>query len=337
MEKMEQQPIEVKKITKVNSFLLAIGLAFLFLIICLPVLKDASNFSYEEKTAIGNINMWRVVVGFGILSVLTSAYLFFKKKGHKFTILFLWIFWLIGFLLTYRMGSFHLNSDSIDTQSLGAVGTMRAIIAFVPTLIWFFGIYYCRRIAINLNMNKAVAVLVGIFIPYVSLLIYFLFSFHKKEKQQKVKLLKIIGGTIVIIALISAGAFYYISGTPEYSLYKLKQAIIKNDINGIEKYFYSGNIAKKNNEIPSQFQKELVSGLNASFWEIKETNSDTSKTAEAYVSTGLTGNKLENASLVFSKNSEPLILLKLNDEGAKLYAEITKRNIVRKRRVKRKI
>jgi preprotein translocase subunit SecD len=50
--------------------------------------------------------------------------------------------------------------------------------------------------------------------------------------------------------------------------------------------------------------------------------------AKAYISTGLTGSQLERASLVFEQgNPSPIISLVFNDDGKKLFAEITKNNI----------
>lgn len=323
---MEQQPIEVKKITKVNSFLLAVGLAFLFLIICLPFLKNASSLSYQDKATIGNINMWRVVVGFGVLSVITSAYLFFKKKGHKFTILFLWIFWIVGFLLTYRLGSFQLNSESFNTQSLGVEGTISMLTALLPVILWLFGIYYCRKVAMRLGMSGSNAILAGIFLPVLSILLYFYFSYRKKNKEQKIKTLKIFTGTVIVIAVISAGAFYYILGTPEYSLYKLKQSIANNNTGEFEKYLDINSVSENFGELPTQ-SKEWIDSLNTSILEIKEENPDKSKDAVAYVDTDLSGKNLKNASLSFASNGEAMIYLKFDDAGAKLLADITKRNV----------
>ena len=49
---------------------------------------------------------------------------------------------------------------------------------------------------------------------------------------------------------------------------------------------------------------------------------------QSFVSTGLGGKHLERASVVFdSQTGQPQVSLKLNDEGARLFAEITERNI----------
>lgn len=49
----------------------------------------------------------------------------------------------------------------------------------------------------------------------------------------------------------------------------------------------------------------------------------------SYVSTGLTGKNLQNASVTFTSQglSEPQVSLKFDDEGSKLFADITQRNI----------
>jgi protein-export membrane protein SecD len=49
---------------------------------------------------------------------------------------------------------------------------------------------------------------------------------------------------------------------------------------------------------------------------------------KAYLQTGLTGSQLQKASLVFEQTStSPIISLSFNDEGKKLFAELTKNNI----------
>src|SRR3989344_2559405 len=49
---------------------------------------------------------------------------------------------------------------------------------------------------------------------------------------------------------------------------------------------------------------------------------------QVFVATGLSGSHLKRAQLVFdSQTNQPQVSLELNDEGAKLFAEITKRNL----------
>lgn len=48
-----------------------------------------------------------------------------------------------------------------------------------------------------------------------------------------------------------------------------------------------------------------------------------------YINTGLSGNQLERASVLFDQTGLPQISLEFNDEGKKLFAEITERNVGR--------
>lgn len=49
--------------------------------------------------------------------------------------------------------------------------------------------------------------------------------------------------------------------------------------------------------------------------------------ANAFISTGLTGKQFERADVSFDQTGQPSILLNFNDEGKKLFAAITKRNV----------
>lgn len=205
------------------------------------------------------------------------------------------------------------------------IGNIITIILFA---IWILGIYYCRKVAMRLNMNGSNAILAGIFLPVLSWIVYFFYSYQNSTKEARIKTNKIISGATVLLVFLFAGIAYYAVRTPEYSLYKLKKAFINNNQSEIEKYFDLESVAKKYNESPSQLQKSSVDSLMTSFLEIKEENSDKSKDASAYISTGLTGKKLKKASFVFSsQNSDPLIAIKFDAEGTKLLSEITKRNI----------
>ncbi len=78
--------------------------------------------------------------------------------------------------------------------------------------------------------------------------------------------------------------------------------------------------------------QEWIDGLNTSVLEFKEENLDKGKDAIFYINTGLSGKYLEKASLVFTDQglAEPQIQLKFDEDGANLFAEITKRNIDKK-------
>jgi len=203
------------------------------------------------------------------------------------------------------------------------------ILMILPLLIWFFGIYYCRKVARRLNTNTIIALLTSIFLPILSILIYSAYSFWKKTKKIKVRILKITACVVIFLTIISTVTIYYITGTPEYSLYKLRQAIINNNETEFYKYFDIESVADNFGESPSQ-SLEWINSINTSVLEIKEENSDKSKDAIAYVYTGLTGKQLKNASVDFSENYNPQISLEFNNEGATLFADITKRNIGKK-------
>lgn len=205
---------------------------------------------------------------------------------------------------------------------------MNQIILVVFLAVWFFGIYYCRKVAMRLNMGGSNAVLLGIFFPVFSILIYFLHSYRNGTENYKSKAKKVFVASAILIALVFIGGIYYVIGTPEYSLYKLREAIINKEDIEVEKYLNIKDVAENFGELPSETQ-EWIDSMNTSILEIKEENSDKNKDAEAYVSTGLTGKYLEKATVAYygEESDKPSILLKLNEEGAKLFEEITGRNI----------
>jgi hypothetical protein len=137
--------------------------------------------------------------------------------------------------------------------------------------------------------------------------------------------LKIVGGSVIVFVLLAVGTVCYVMRTPEYSLYKLREAII-NDSAEVEKYLDSGSVAESLGESPEQLQ-EWIDGLNTSILEIKEENSDKSKDATAYVDTELSGKNLKNASVSFTDSDEAVISLKFDDIGTRIFADITKRNV----------
>ena len=324
--------IQSKKTTsKLTSFIIAFCLAVVFCIICIPFLVNANDLTFTEKASIGQINLWRIVIIFGVLSIITTIYSVIKKKDNKLVVIFLWMFWILGtvlaVLISNKGGGIHLSPDILKAPISGIEANIVDLILILPWIVWFFGIYYCRKVAIRFNMSSRNAILAGTFLPVLSILIYFFYSYLKNTKEGRVKIIKITAGSVIALVLISAGTVYYIIGTPEYSLYKLKRAIISNNGDEFLKYFDTKNIAEKYNESPSGFQEAWIASMNASFWEIKEENPDKSKDAIAFISTGLTGNMLDRASVSYTENSDPLILLKLNAEGAKLFADVTNRNV----------
>ncbi|HYC34488.1 MAG TPA: protein translocase subunit SecD [Candidatus Paceibacterota bacterium] len=64
------------------------------------------------------------------------------------------------------------------------------------------------------------------------------------------------------------------------------------------------------------------------FKDVASTTAPTTITADSFADTGLTGQYLDRAAIAFNPNTgEPLVDLTFNDEGKKLFAEITKNNV----------
>src|SRR4030042_2482254 len=119
-------PIQSEKTTgKLKSFFIASFLTLAFCVFCIPFLINANNLSYAEKVSIGQINLWRIVIIFGVLSLITTIFSIIKKKKNKLIIIFLWMFWILGtilvVLISNKNGGIQL-SPSIFTNSASIVG-----------------------------------------------------------------------------------------------------------------------------------------------------------------------------------------------------------------------
>lgn len=108
------------------------GLTILFFLIIFPFLKQAANLPFEQQAKIGSENIWKVVYGFAILTMITLFFTFYKKRFRSAAIILLF-FWLLGTgtaaLITYsnrvpyqapnaQLGKdFATETNSCDRQS----------------------------------------------------------------------------------------------------------------------------------------------------------------------------------------------------------------------------
>jgi protein-export membrane protein SecD len=80
-------------------------------------------------------------------------------------------------------------------------------------------------------------------------------------------------------------------------------------------------------------QEAFLADISASGTASVSVNQESSTVGEAYVDTGLTGRYLKSAQLQFASGqggqlaNEPIVAITFNDEGADLFAEITKTNV----------
>ncbi len=314
-----------------TAFFVALFLAVIFIVICIPFLINANDLSFSEKASFGQINLWRIVIGFCLLSIITTAYSLVRHLKNRFTLFILWAFWALGLSLVLfisnKSGGIKLSSDILASNS-PTIGIM-GVLSNLPFFIWVFGILYCRKTAMRLGKNGSLAILAGIFLPVASLIYYAFYSYAKKERKDKIKILKITASVIIALLLISAGGIYYIIGTPEYSLYKLKQSLLNYNDAEFAKYFDIESVADNFSETPAQ-TKDWIIELNNPILEIKEENPDKSKDAEAFIPTGLTSINLKVASVEYSPKGEVMVSLQFDDYGSKLLAKISKRNIDKK-------
>ena len=87
-----------KKLDITKAFITASVFSIWFLILCSTLVINADNLSYETKAAIGAINIWRIVIVFGVLTLGLSIFSIIKKKMVG-TVLFLWFFWVMGTII----------------------------------------------------------------------------------------------------------------------------------------------------------------------------------------------------------------------------------------------
>lgn len=79
----------------VISGVLAVLISILFGFISIPFMQVAEGLSFAEKAKIGGINMWRIVIMFGFLTI-TISFFCFRKKLYRSLAGMLIFFWIAG-------------------------------------------------------------------------------------------------------------------------------------------------------------------------------------------------------------------------------------------------
>lgn len=77
------------------QFIIALFLSIIFAIIIMPFLLIAEFVPYDKKADIGQINMWRIVIIYGLLTIFTLLATILKKK-LRVTGAILGLFWVLG-------------------------------------------------------------------------------------------------------------------------------------------------------------------------------------------------------------------------------------------------
>ncbi|MDD2766661.1 MAG: hypothetical protein PHH40_02755 [Candidatus Moranbacteria bacterium] len=313
-----------KKLDIVKAFIIASVFSVGFLLFCSTLLMNAQNLNDETKAFVEVINIWRVVIVFGLLTLGFSIFSIIKKRmaGVKS---FLWFFWAIGTIVAILL-SWNIGIPKISDLLKVTSPEMKDVISFfilAALSLWILSVSYCRKIAKRLQLNTPIATLIGIFIPIISALIY---TYVSKEREGKIKLLQVIFGSVIVIVLISVAVIFYIIGTPEYTLYQIKKAIVSENVVEVEKYLHADVTTKVFGETSDQSVASLFKTFNTSFLEIKKQNSEVAKNAEIFIPTGLTGKLLKSAQVDYS-NKEMAILLEFDSEGSAILSDVTKENV----------
>jgi len=248
------------------------------------------------------------------------------KYNKKYLALIVTTLFLVVFLLSGQLTTGIFDNIKIALEKLVLFASLLLILS--PFLFWGFGIYYCVKVAIRLNKNILIAFLIGAFLPVISIIIYYYFSFKNKKRKIKIKIIKIASSVIFLLLFISGGISYYFMGTPDSSLYSLREAIIRNDNAEFEKYFDIKSVAEKSGRSTFQIQ-EKINSLNDSIIEFKEENPDKNKDAIFYIPVELTGKEIKTATISYSQDSDWLSVT-FNEQGKKLFSEITKKILANK-------
>lgn len=86
------------------SAFLASFVSIIFFFIMIPFMQVAEGLSFTEKAKIGGINMWRIVIMYGLLTSLI-IYFCFSKKIYRSLASILIIFWISGSIMVFYLNS----------------------------------------------------------------------------------------------------------------------------------------------------------------------------------------------------------------------------------------
>ena len=104
------------------SGLLATFLSVIFFFIMIPFMQTADGQSFTEKAKIGGINMWRIVIMYGLLTSLIT-YFCFSKKIYKSLAVILMFFWLSGSIFVFYINSSGKEISFNETSSTNFIAS----------------------------------------------------------------------------------------------------------------------------------------------------------------------------------------------------------------------
>lgn len=115
---------------------------------------------------------------------------------------------------------------------------------------------------------------------------------------------------------------------PEYSSVIFDQLKVDEIAPTVVKSQFGYHIIKKTDERQSDVNGSQTPEVKSSHILFRTRDAHPEQSGTAYVNTGLTGKQLKQSAVGFDPNTGvPQVLLTFNDEGKKLFAEITKRNV----------
>lgn len=116
----ESKKEEVKKLKynlsfkRITSRIIITGiLGIVFGIAMMPFLRDATGLLYEQRAAIGDGNMIKAIILWGIFTLIVSMYAFWKKHLRMVSVLLI-ICWLISIFSYLVLGMFESNNYRCD-------------------------------------------------------------------------------------------------------------------------------------------------------------------------------------------------------------------------------
>lgn len=94
----------------------------IFFIAIFPFLIRADNLPFDDKAEIGGMNMWRIVIFYGLLTSIFSFYSFTKKR-FRMTSIFLILCWIVGtlFVILINIEDKNIQTSVKNTSSILSV------------------------------------------------------------------------------------------------------------------------------------------------------------------------------------------------------------------------
>gem|GEM_PF-1279388 len=83
----------------------------------MPFLIKADNLPFDDKAEIGGVNMWRIVIFYGLFTTIFCLFAFLKKH-FRMVAVFLIICWVVGTSFVVLVNNYNQNKKNSNQESL---------------------------------------------------------------------------------------------------------------------------------------------------------------------------------------------------------------------------